>query len=108
MDAPYGEVVEAGPGVRRVLARNPSPFTFTGTQTHIVGTGEVAVVDPGPDLPEHVDAILAAVRGERAAPALELGDAHGIALATLQQPHRTGRCAGCVGPHLRGRSRIAR
>jgi len=63
--APYGLVEHAGPGVRRVLARNPSPFTFTGTQTHIVGTGEVAVIDPGPDLPEHVEAILAACRGER-------------------------------------------
>ena len=64
---PYGQVEQAGPGVRRVLARNPSPFTFTGTQTHIVGTGEVAIVDPGPDLPEHVDAILAATAGERIA-----------------------------------------
>ena len=63
--APYGQVERAGPGVRRVLARNPSPFTFTGTQTHIVGTGEVAIVDPGPDLPEHVEAILHAVRRER-------------------------------------------
>ena len=65
MEAPYGEVVEAGPGVRRVLARNPSPFTSTGTQTHIVGTGEVAVVDPGPDLPEHVDAILAEAAAQK-------------------------------------------
>lgn len=63
----YGKVEQTGPGVRRVLARNPSPFTFTGTQTHIVGTGEVAVVDPGPDLLEHVDAILAATAGERVA-----------------------------------------
>lgn len=53
------------PLVRRVLAHNPSPFTHTGTQTHIVGHGEVAVIDPGPDLPEHVDAILAATAGER-------------------------------------------
>ncbi len=65
--APYGQVEQAGPGVRRVLARNPSPFTFTGTQTHIVGTGEVAIVDPGPDLPEHVAAVLAATAGERIA-----------------------------------------
>lgn len=65
--APYGEVEDAGPGVRRVLARNPSPFTFTGTQTHIVGRGEVAVVDPGLDLPEHIDAVLSATAGERIA-----------------------------------------
>ena len=53
------------PLVRRVLADNPSPFTHTGTQTHIVGHGEVAVIDPGPDLPEHIAAILAATQGER-------------------------------------------
>ena len=59
------QVVTVEPLVRRVLAANPSPFTYTGTQTYLVGRGEVAVIDPGPDLPEHVDAILAATRGER-------------------------------------------
>ncbi len=57
--------VALSPLVRRILAPNPSPFTYTGTQTHIVGRGEVAVIDPGPDLPQHVDAILAATAGER-------------------------------------------
>jgi glyoxylase-like metal-dependent hydrolase (beta-lactamase superfamily II) len=55
------------PLVRRLLAPNPSPFTYTGTETYIVGRGEVAVIDPGPDLPEHIDAILAATGGERIA-----------------------------------------
>ena len=63
--APYGRTEDVAPGVRRLLADNPSPFTFTGTQTYIVGAGEVAVIDPGPDLAEHVEAILAATRGER-------------------------------------------
>ena len=62
--APYGRAEDVAPGVRRLLASNPSPFTFSGTQTYIVGRGEVAVIDPGPDLPAHVDAILAATRGE--------------------------------------------
>lgn len=53
------------PLVRRLLAANPSAFTYTGTQTYLVGQGEVAVIDPGPDLPDHVDAILAATAGER-------------------------------------------
>ncbi|WP_294392156.1 MBL fold metallo-hydrolase [uncultured Sphingomonas sp.] len=53
------------PLVRRLLAPNPSPYTFEGTQTYIVGHGDVAVIDPGPDLPHHVDAILAATAGER-------------------------------------------
>lgn len=53
------------PLVRRLLAPNPSPFTYTGTQTYIVGRGDVAVIDPGPDLSEHVEAILAATESER-------------------------------------------
>jgi glyoxylase-like metal-dependent hydrolase (beta-lactamase superfamily II) len=64
-DFPTGRVERIAPGVRRVLAGNPSPFTYTGTQTYIVGEGEVGVIDPGPDLPEHLDAILAATAGER-------------------------------------------
>jgi glyoxylase-like metal-dependent hydrolase (beta-lactamase superfamily II) len=62
---PVGRVIELEPLVRRVLAGNPSPFTFTGTQTYIVGRGEVAVIDPGPDDPDHVAALVEAVAGER-------------------------------------------
>jgi glyoxylase-like metal-dependent hydrolase (beta-lactamase superfamily II) len=64
-DFPTGQVERPAPGIRRVLAGNPSPFTFTGTQTYIVGEGEVGVIDPGPDLPDHLHAILAATAGER-------------------------------------------
>jgi glyoxylase-like metal-dependent hydrolase (beta-lactamase superfamily II) len=60
-----GKVEILGPLVRRLLAPNPSPFTYTGTQTHIVGRGEVAVIDPGPELTGHIEAILAATEGER-------------------------------------------
>jgi glyoxylase-like metal-dependent hydrolase (beta-lactamase superfamily II) len=52
--------------VRRVLAPNPSPYTFTGTQTYLVGTAsELAVIDPGPDEPEHLAALLAAIGDAR-------------------------------------------
>jgi glyoxylase-like metal-dependent hydrolase (beta-lactamase superfamily II) len=51
--------------VRRVLANNPSAFTHTGTQTYIVGSGEVAVIDPGPADPDHIAGILNATEGER-------------------------------------------
>ena len=61
----FGKVERIAPLVRRVLAPNPSPFTYTGTQTYIVGEGEVAVIDPGPDLPAHVAALAAAVAGGR-------------------------------------------
>lgn len=61
---PVGRVVTLEPLVRRVLAPNPSAFTYSGTQTYIVGEGTVAVIDPGPDDPDHVAALLRAVEGE--------------------------------------------
>ncbi len=64
LDFAYGRAEPVAPGVRRVMARNPGPFTFHGTGTYIIGRGEVAVIDPGPALAAHVDAILAALEGE--------------------------------------------
>ncbi len=61
----YGACDQVSPLIRRVVANNPGPFTFKGTGTYIVGRGEVAVIDPGPDLPEHLAAILRAVEGEK-------------------------------------------
>ncbi len=52
------------PRVRRLVARNPGPFTFHGTCTYVIGHGRVAVIDPGPELPDHVDALLAELTGE--------------------------------------------
>ena len=57
----YGRADQVSPLIRRVIADNPGPFTFFGTGTYIVGHGQVAVIDPGPDMGEHLDAILAAV-----------------------------------------------
>src|SRR5438552_16451621 len=72
MDIPFdkaldllpGKVEEAGPGVRRLLANNPSPFTYKGTVSYIVGRGQVAIIDPGPLDETHIAALLDAVRGE--------------------------------------------
>ncbi len=61
----YGKVDQVSPLIRRVIANNPGPFTFTGTGTYIIGRGEVAVIDPGPDQGEHLQAILDAVDGEK-------------------------------------------
>src|SRR5690348_17303645 len=58
------QVQEIAPGVRAIAADNPSPFTFKGTISYIVGRGHVAVIDPGPDDAAHVAALLDAVRGE--------------------------------------------
>jgi len=60
----YGKSDQLSPLVRRVIANNPGPFTFTGTGTYIIGTGEVAVIDPGPADQQHIDAILHATTGE--------------------------------------------
>jgi len=63
--APAGEMQRVSPLVRRLVAPNPGPFTFTGTCTYVIGAGEVSVIDPGPDLPEHVEALLRELAGER-------------------------------------------
>lgn len=62
-DPRHGEAVRLSPLVTRVVANNPGPFTFHGTNSFLVGTREIAVIDPGPDDGAHVAAILAAARG---------------------------------------------
>jgi glyoxylase-like metal-dependent hydrolase (beta-lactamase superfamily II) len=61
----YGRCDPVSPLIRRVIADNPGPFTYVGTGTYIVGHGVVAVIDPGPDLDGHLQALLAALEGER-------------------------------------------
>jgi glyoxylase-like metal-dependent hydrolase (beta-lactamase superfamily II) len=63
VDAPYAKLEQLEPGIARLLAHNPSAFTYYGTQTYLLGERELAIVDPGPDLPEHLDAIEQAIDG---------------------------------------------
>ena len=67
MDFVYEVPRELAPGVVRIVANNPSPFTFKGTNTYIIGTSsdEVALIDPGPDDPAHLRATLDALGGRR-------------------------------------------
>jgi glyoxylase-like metal-dependent hydrolase (beta-lactamase superfamily II) len=67
IDVHYGVAEEVAPGVRRVVANNPSPYTFLGTNTYLVGSGEIAIIDPGPDDGRHIQAITDATKGERIA-----------------------------------------
>lgn len=61
---PTGQTEQLEPLVARVLAPNPSPFTYTGTQTYLVGGAEgLAVIDPGPDEPDHLAALVTAIAG---------------------------------------------
>jgi glyoxylase-like metal-dependent hydrolase (beta-lactamase superfamily II) len=67
VEAPYGKLEQLEPGITRMLAHNPSAFTYLGTQTYLIGDDEVAVIDPGPDVPEHIDALEHAIAGRRVA-----------------------------------------
>jgi glyoxylase-like metal-dependent hydrolase (beta-lactamase superfamily II) len=64
-DVDYGVAQEVAPGVRRIVANNPGPYTFLGTNSYIVGSGEVAVIDPGPADERHLQAIASAISGEK-------------------------------------------
>lgn len=98
----YGRLDLVAPRVRRIVARNPSPFTFKGTGTYVIGGGEVAVIDPGPDLPEHVDALLAGLAGERVTHILitHTHRDHSPAAAALKAA--TGAATLGFGPHAGG------
>lgn len=60
-DPRHGGAVEVAPGVRRVTAANEGPFTFRGTNTYLIGTKTVAVLDPGPADPAHIDVLMRAI-----------------------------------------------
>lgn len=76
MNFVYGEPRELAPGIVRIVCNNPSPLTFKGTNTYILGTGTVAVIDPGPDDPVHTQAVVKAIAG-RPVSHIILTHAHG-------------------------------
>lgn len=101
----YETPVRIAPQVRRITVRNPSPMTFTGTQTYLVGAGDVAVIDPGPASPALRDAILAALDpGERVAAILVTHTHvdHSPGAAALKAA--TGAPTYGFGPHGAGAS----
>ncbi len=98
-DVAYGRVDAVAPMLRRVIAENPSKFTYRGTGTYIIGTGEVAVVDPGPLLDSHRDALHAALEGERVTAILvtHCHSDHSPLAAWLRD--ETGAPTYAFGPH---------
>lgn len=111
MDAPsfnrefqprYGECVRLSPTVARVVAHNPGPFTFYGTGTYIVGGEEAIVIDPGPALPEHLDALLRTLKelGVRRLAAIAVTHTHRDH-SPLSRPlqEKTGAPIYGFGPH---------
>ncbi len=91
--------VEVGPDVRRVTAANPSPFTFQGTNSYIVGRGRVAIVDPGPDDAAHVAALLDATRGETVSHIFVTHTHRDHSGAVEQLKAATGAQTVAAGPH---------
>lgn len=99
----YGRLEPVAPGVRRIVAQNPGPFTFRGTGTYVVGEGEVAVIDPGPDLAEHVDALLASLAGERVSHILVTHTHNDHSPAAKPLKEATGAPTYGFGPHAGGK-----
>lgn len=105
--AAAGECMRVSPLVRRIVAQNPSPFTFTGTCSYIVGAGQVAIIDPGPDLPEHIDALLHAVRGETVTHILVTHTHKDHSPAARAIKAATGALLVGCGPHRSARPLLA-
>jgi glyoxylase-like metal-dependent hydrolase (beta-lactamase superfamily II) len=95
----HGQAVAVAPGVRRVTAGNAGPFTFHGTNSYIVGRGRVAIIDPGPDDPAHVAAILATLKDEAVTHIFVTHTHRDHTGALAQLKERTGAPAVAAGPH---------
>ncbi len=99
-DAPYGDVVQVSPLICRVIAENPSKYTYRGTGTYIVGNGDVAVIDPGPILESHRQALERALVGSRVV-AIVITHCHSDHSPLAKWLHETTGAPTCgVGPHL--------
>jgi glyoxylase-like metal-dependent hydrolase (beta-lactamase superfamily II) len=102
----YGVVERVSPLVRRVIARNPSYFTYYGTGTYIVGNGDVAVIDPGPDLASHIDALERALDSESVTHILVTHTHRDHSPGARLLQHRVGGMTHGFGPHGSGRPEI--
>jgi glyoxylase-like metal-dependent hydrolase (beta-lactamase superfamily II) len=102
----YGERVQVTPLIARVVANNPGPFTFMGTGVYIVGNRDVAVIDPGPDMPEHIEALKRALEGCRVTHILvtHTHSDHSPAAGPLKE--WSGAKTYAFGPHGSGRGSI--
>jgi glyoxylase-like metal-dependent hydrolase (beta-lactamase superfamily II) len=104
-DLAPGVVEEVMPGVRRILANNPGPFTFKGTVSYIIGAGEVAIIDPGPLDDAHVAALLAAVRHESVTHIFVTHTHRDHSPAAAPLKAATGARTYAEGPHRAARPR---
>lgn len=97
--APYAVCEQVAPLVQRVIARNPSKFTYHGTGTYILGTRDVVVIDPGPSLDSHRDALWATLR-QRHVVGIVVTHCHSDHSPLAQWLHEeTGAPRYAIGPH---------
>src|SRR3954462_4288634 len=104
LDLVPGKVDEVAPGVRRLLANNPSPFTFKGTVSYIAGRDQVAIIDPGPDDEVHIAALLDAVRGETVTHIFVTHTHRDHSPAAARIKAATGAITVAEGPHRAARA----
>ena len=106
-DPPAGVAEELEPGLRRLLCPNPSPMTYRGTNTYLLGTKGIAVIDPGPEIAEHLDAILAAIGPGQQITHILVTHAH-VDHSPLARPlaERTGAPVLAFGDAFAGRSTV--
>ncbi len=98
----YGVLEPITPLIRRIVANNPGPFTYKGTGTYVVGHGKVAIIDPGPLMEEHVDALLGALKGETVTHIMVTHTHHDHSPAAALVKARTGAKTYGYGPHGEG------
>lgn len=99
----YGEAVTVAPGVRRITVNNPSPFTFHGTNTYLVGEETLAIIDPGPEDEAHLAAILRAVGGRPVSHILVSHTHRDHSPLTARLKAETGATVLAEGPHRASR-----
>ena len=99
----YGRLERIAPGIRLFVARNPGSFTFKGTGTYVVGEGEVAVIDPGPELEEHIAALLASLAEEQVTHILVTHTHRDHSPAARALKAATGAPTYGFGPHAGGK-----
>jgi glyoxylase-like metal-dependent hydrolase (beta-lactamase superfamily II) len=104
LEAPYEASLQLSPLVSRVLAHNPGPFTFKGTGVYIVGKTDVAVIDPGPIIPEHLDALKRALDGKRVTHILVTHTHNDHSPAAQPLKEWTGAKTYAYGPHGSGKA----
>ncbi|MGB3501973.1 MAG: MBL fold metallo-hydrolase [Mesorhizobium sp.] len=99
----HGEPVPVADGVLRVTVNNPSPFTFHGTNSYIVGKDTLAVIDPGPEDDAHFDALISAIAGRPVSHILVSHTHKDHSPLTRRLKAATGATVAAFGPHSAAR-----